>query len=325
MISVAICTHNGAAYIERQIQSILNQTLAPAEIVLSDDASSDATVAIVQDLVEGHSSGVVLRVMQNPQPLGVTKNFEHAILATTGDLIALSDQDDVWHPERLERIAAEFESRPELTLLHGDARLVGEAGETLGGSLFDALELSPWERERISSGNAIDALIRRNLVTGATAVFRRSLLNRAIPFPASWVHDEWLAMIAASTGTVDFIDEPLVDYRQHGANQIGAAKLSFAGKVRRMLEPRRQRNERLEANFTVLADRLAALEHVPDHVKQLSVDKRDHEIARNAYPRARLRRFGPVARERRTGRYSLSAHGTADVVRDLLQPADRAG
>jgi glycosyltransferase involved in cell wall biosynthesis len=317
-----MCTHNGARFVETQLASILDQTLPPAEIVLSDDASSDDTVRLAQELVERHEGTTAFRVMHNPKPLGVTKNFEQAILATTGELIALCDQDDVWHPERLERIAAEFASRPNLTLLHGDARLVDEAGDPLGGTLFEALEVSQWERERISSGNAIDALIRRNLVTGATAVFRRTLLDRAVPFPVGWVHDEWLAIIAASTGIVDFIEQPLVNYRQHSANQIGASKLSFAGKVRRMLEPRRARNERLEANFTVLAERLANLDGVPDRVKHLALEKRDHEIARNAYPASRWRRPRWVAREYHTGRYALSAHGVADVVRDLLQRAD---
>ena len=106
-ISVALCTHNGARYVTEQVESILRQTLPPDEIVLSDDASTDDTVALVRAALAAHPN-VELRVFENDPALRVTKNFEQAVVACTGDLVALSDQDDIWAPDRLERIAEVF-------------------------------------------------------------------------------------------------------------------------------------------------------------------------------------------------------------------------
>jgi glycosyltransferase involved in cell wall biosynthesis len=105
-ISVALCTHNGERFITEQVRSILAQSYPPAELVLSDDASSDRTVAVATAIVEEHNrdhGDVRLVVMENRPALGVAANFAQAIAACTGDLVALSDQDDRWAPERLER------------------------------------------------------------------------------------------------------------------------------------------------------------------------------------------------------------------------------
>ena len=321
-ISVAIGTHNGARFLTEQLTSILDQTEAPDEIVLSDDASTDGTAELAERIVAEHAGSTRLVVLRNPTPLRVTANFAQAIAATTGDLVALSDQDDVWMPHRLERARAEFDARPALTLLHADARLVDEHGHPIGGTLLEAIEFTAAERDLYRAGAAFDALLRRNLVTGATTMFRRSLLESAAPLPPGWVHDEWLAIIAAATGEVDVIEAPLIDYRQHGGNQIGAARLSLAGKLRRMLEPRRARNDRLAANSAVLAERLENLDGVALEHRAAARQKAEHERVRHGYPASRWQRLGPVLRERRTGRYAYSARGGADVVRDLLQPVD---
>jgi hypothetical protein len=118
------------------------------------------------------------------------------------------------------------------------------------------------------------------------------------------------------------LDVPLIAYRQHRGNQIGAARLSLFGKVHRMLEPRRARNARLEANAVVLADRLGTLPGVSSEARAAAREKAEHERVRNSYPESRWRRLGPVMREQRTGRYAFSARGTMDVVRDVLQPVD---
>jgi len=319
-VSVALASRNGQRFIEQQLTSILTQTRPPAEIVLSDDDSSDDTVEVARRAV---GSAMPLTVLVNQPPLGVTGNFERAVSHCTGDLVALSDQDDWWPTDRLAIMVAEFEARPDLLLLHTDARLVDAAGAPLGTSLFGALRVTDQERALEHSGSAFSALLRRNLVTGATTVFRRSLLERALPFPRGWVHDEWLGIIAAATGSVDFLDQALLDYRQHGANQIGAHRLSFAGKLRRvLLEPRTERNARLAANFALLVDRLDELGCVSAERRAAAREKAEHERVRNAYPASRWRRIGPVMRERATGRYALSAQGNMDIVRDLLQPVD---
>lgn len=324
-LSIALCTYNGAAFVEEQLRSILDQSLRPDEIVVSDDGSTDDTLDVIAGVFaawrnEHADAAVALRIVRNPAPLGVTANFEQALAACTGDLIALSDQGDLWHPHRLERMVAEFTRRPELQLLHTDARLVDTDGRPLGANLLRTLGVSASDRSAVHGGHAIDALLRRNIVTGATMMLRRELLQRARPFPAAWVHDEWLAVVAAATGTVDLLDEPLIDYRQHAGNLIGASSLDAAGKLARLRAPRTARNERLLARAAALHDRAPGLVPTPsgDTVEKIDA-KLAHERMRSALPAARVRRVLPVVREWRTGRYAKYGLGLQDLLRDLVQ------
>lgn len=325
-VSVALCTHNGAPFIVEQLLSILGQSEPPREIVLSDDASGDDTIALVRtalsDFRADHPQcATELRVIENAAALGVVKNFEQAILACTSELISLSDQDDVWSPDRLARIRDEFARRPNLLLLHSDARLIDDAGSVIPGTLFQALEVSDQAKAAIRSGDAFTQLLRRNLVTGATVVFRRELVPAATPFPRGWVHDEWLAVIASLLGEVDVVDEALIDYRQHGMNQIGARKLSLFGKFHRMIEPGVKRNARLLARAQSLVDGLESLaDRIPATALAAARRKLRHEVVRSSLSPTRIKRLVSVVRELRTGRYSEFGRGPADAVRDLIQP-----
>ncbi len=324
-ISVALCTHNGARFIGEQVRSICLQTRPPQELVLSDDASRDDTIALAEATVaqcmrEQPGLDITLRVLRNDPPLRVTKNFEQAARACAGDLIALSDQDDLWQPDRLAQMAAKFESEPDLLLLHSDARLVDGLGKPLGNTLFHALEVRPFERAWIHGGQAFDVFLRRNLVTGATTVFRRTLLAAAAPFPGEWVHDEWLAIIAAAIGRVDVIEAPLIDYRQHESNQIGAQRDSFMAKVRKALASRGDTHSQRAYKAELL---LARLVQLGDRVDPATVEKvrgkLEHQRFRAKLPASRIARLAPVLREASTGRYGQFGRGVRGVVRDLFE------
>jgi hypothetical protein len=234
-------------------------------------------------------------------------------------LIALSDQDDIWHPEKLARMAAAFDERSGLLLLHSDARLVDAQGVPIGGTLLQSLVMTPRIRSEVHRGRAADALLRRNFVTGATVTIRRSLLERALPIPAGWLHDEWLGMAAAALGGLDVLEEALIDYRQHGGNEIGARVLGVTGRARRMTEPRAGRNARLLERAEQLPERLADLDVHPAFVTAARA-KLVHERMRSALPSARIRRVPAVTRATLRGDYSRFGRGGADAVRDLIQP-----
>ncbi|GEP28545.1 glycosyltransferase family 2 protein [Cryobacterium levicorallinum] len=319
-VSVALCTYNGAAYLEEQLLSVLGQSLRPDEIVVSDDGSTDETLDVVQRVISAAPAVEVL-VLTNATALGVTANFEKALAACTGDLIALCDQDDVWWPDRVERMVAEFTSRPALQMVHADARLVDAAGAPLGLTLLQTLGVSDADRAAVHAGHATDAYLRRNIVTGATMMVRRELVERSRPFPAAWVHDEWMAMVAAATGLVDLLEEPLTDYRQHGGNQIGVTTLDASGKLGRLRAPRTARNARLLARAAELQRRAATFEpEASASVLALIDAKLAHETRRSALPVARLLRVGPIVRGWRSGDYSRFGLGLQDVLRDLVQP-----
>lgn len=328
-ISVALGTHNGERFVGEQIASILSQTRPVDEIVLSDDASSDRTVAIVEEAVaahwETHGAAPELVVLRNDPALRVTKNFEQALRRANGDLVALCDQDDVWHPTRIERLAAKFDD-PAVLFVFSNARQVGAEGEYLGHDLFEAIAMSPGERGLIDDGRAFEQFMRRNLATGATVMLRRSLVDVATPFPETWLHDEWLAVVAAAFDGVRMHDEVLTDYRQHGNNQVGMTKIGLGRKFAMFAQPRTERNMRLFLRAQALDERIDSLASPIDGAKpdvkyrEMAHQKYSFEQARQTYPEPRLKRIAPILTQLRAGNYSRYGTGLKDAVRNLLQP-----
>ena len=320
--SVAICTYNGARFIKEQLASILAQTRLPDEIVLLDDASSDDTARAVQGFAANiEAAGIGFRLIVNQDNLGYIKNFEKAVHLCREEVIFLCDQDDVWRPDKIEIMLACFEDRPELMLAYSDARIVDPALLSLGFTQSEALDVSREEMQLIKTGRAYEALLVRNLVTGATVAFRRQLLDFANPFPTCWIHDEWLAVVAAAVGQVHFCAEPLIDYRQHGANQIGMRRRDLSEKLRSMFRVRGRFYEIQVERAELLKERLEALGNRidPSRVARLN-DRLEHLRFRARLPSSRIARLAPALNEWRSGRYRQYSNGLRAVVRDLFEP-----
>ena len=324
-VSVALCTYNGEKYLKAQLDSILLQSLLPSEIVISDDGSTDATLSIIADFVARSTSGdigVRITLLEPAPRQGVAANFQRAIAACSGALIALSDQDDLWRENKLDRLVSFLQSHQRCLLVHSDARLVDEYGYPLGHTLLTALRVSAADKELIHSGAALTILLKRNIATGATVLFRRELLARALPIPQGWIHDEWLAMTAAVVGGVDLLDEPLVDYRQHGSNEVGAQKLTMRILRTRFFGSRRDRNQQLLLRSQSLWNRAQdGKQKVPAQVLSAFTGKLEHERVRSCLPNSRLRRVMPIIREVATGRYGRFGNGLGDALRDGIQSA----
>jgi glycosyltransferase involved in cell wall biosynthesis len=310
-----------------QVESIVGQVPEPDEIVLGDDASTDDTVALVERIVDAHRAAggrTELVVRRHDPALGVVGNFADGLANARGDLIALSDQDDVWHPGKLAAITAALDADPDLLLVHTDARLVDASGAPTGLTLLQALEATAGERVALEHGDAFATLLRRNLVTGATVVLRRGLVDVALPVPEGWVHDEWLAAIAAAIGGLRLLPEPLIDYRQHGANQIGARRPTMSDRWAKLREPREPRAGRLIARTTAL---VAALERlgaaVPPERLAAARARLAHEERRRALPHVPVARAPRILRAALRGDYDRYSRGPIDVLRDLVQPAPK--
>lgn len=321
-VSVAMCTFNGAKYLRDQLVSIFQQTRPVDEIVIGDDGSTDETLEILHDC-KAQAGSVAFRILPPIGRLGVTANFERTLSACSGGLIALCDQDDVWEGNRVEIQVAEMDKRGDLSVLFSDALLVDADGASLSRSVFNSIGFRRSERLAIKSGHAFDVLLRRNLATGATVMVRQDLLAVSSPFPPEWVHDEWLAVMGAATMQVDFVDRPLVRYRQHAGNEIGASNPTLGFRVSRVLEQRGDRNATLARKFAVLSehlDRLGSL--VSDRDRELAKRKAAFERRRAGMPAGRRGRIGAVIREMARGEYAeFSSQGRLDILRDLLQPA----
>jgi hypothetical protein len=223
--SVALCTYNGAAYLGEQLESIVAQERQPDEVVVCDDASTDATASIIHEFVARARFPVHVRVQ--PRNVGSRENFACAIGLCQGDVIVLADQDDIWHRDKLRRLLEPLERDPALALVFSDAELIDAAGCPLGERLWEAIRFSPTEQAAFGTGREIDVLLRHHVVSGATIAFRAERRKLVLPIAEGWVHDGWIALLIAAVARCTALPERLVGYRQHARQQIGERKRSL--------------------------------------------------------------------------------------------------
>lgn len=207
-ISVAIATYNGEKYLIKQLDSILTQSLPCHEIIIVDDASSDATWSILQRYQQQDSR---IQLYKNEYNLGATKTFERAVNLCTGDFIALSDQDDIWMQDKL---AILIKNIGHAKLIHSDALLIDGLGNPIKGSLLQFIEYTPIDSFFVR-------LIREG-VHGCCLMMTREVANAAREIPDGFVyHDFFYNLTAASLGDIKTIYQPLMYYRLHDSNACG--------------------------------------------------------------------------------------------------------
>ncbi|MDN5882042.1 MAG: glycosyltransferase family 2 protein [Nitrosospira sp.] len=314
-LSIALATYNGERYIGEQLDSIASQTRLPDELVISDDASVDATPAIVLDFAR--RAPFPVRFQTNSERLGSTRNFELAIRACDGDIIFLCDQDDVWYPDKIALIEERFMNDPGVGAVFTDADVVDQDLHPSGLRLWKAVRFGSQEQARVADHDAFPLLLKQFVVTGATMAFRSTYRELVLPIPGIWVHDAWIALLISATSHLAALPEPLIAYRQHGANQIG---LPRPGKNRSktraaIYEPRLLRHEAAKTRLLGFADRL------PDGKRKIRLldDKLVFLRACAGLPDARWRRLPAALRELVTLRYHRYAKGGIWTFRrDLL-------
>ncbi|MDX6606299.1 MAG: hypothetical protein QOD14_839 [Solirubrobacterales bacterium] len=211
-VAISMATYEPPSdLLEVQLDSLRQQTHENWICLISDDRSSDEAFERVLALTEGDPRFVVSR---SETRLGFYRNFERALsmAPASADLVTLCDQDDRWHPEKLERLVGAI---GDAQLVYSDARIVSPEGELVRPSYWT---------ERRNNYTNYGSLLLANSVTGAASLFRRDLLDDALPFPprlARAFHDHWLAVVAMSRGQIAYVDEPLYDYVQHDDAVIG--------------------------------------------------------------------------------------------------------
>jgi glycosyltransferase involved in cell wall biosynthesis len=253
--SVAICTYNGEPFLQEQLDSIALQSRSPQELVVCDDGSTDSTLEIIEKF--SRSVPFSVRVFRNSERLGSTRNFQNAISCCKGDYIALADQDDLWDARKLALLAAHLEGNPHTGAIFSDAELIDEHSTSLGKSLWQSIPFHPVS-ETLSSRSFQELLLRQDVVTGATLVFRSALLPEILPIPEGWVHDSWIAWIAVLYSSLAFSSEPLIKYRVHSNQQIGVAKESIATRVHKIHSAGNSQYSLIERRFTSLKERVLA-------------------------------------------------------------------
>jgi glycosyltransferase involved in cell wall biosynthesis len=200
LVSIAMCTYNGAAYLQQQMDTIVGQSYKNIEIIIIDDGSADETVQILQQYAASNSN---IKLYQNQQNLGYVKNFEKAIGLCNGDYIALADQDDIWSLDKIQQMVDEV---GDAMLIYHDSELVNDEGQNLG-RMSNLINMY--------SGSSPLAFLFYNSVSGHSCMFRAELVPHLGSFNPKFYHDWWIAFVAANKGRVAFLDKLLVKYRQH--------------------------------------------------------------------------------------------------------------
>lgn len=231
MISVAMCTYNGSKYLKEQLESIIHQTKQPDEIVICDDQSKDNSVEIAKDVLKNWKG--IVNIARNEKNLGFVKNFEKAIGLCHGDIIFLSDQDDVWDKRKIEIMMNAFQNHPDAVLVFHDVELVDKNLNQLFPSFWvDTLHFD-YHKFLVSK---YTILLAKNVVQGSASAIKREVYEAAKPFFKTAIHDEWLALVALELGDLLPIPQTLMKYRQ-ADNQIGGmpANMKLKDKINRFL------------------------------------------------------------------------------------------
>lgn len=321
-ISVAMCTYNGARFLHDQLASLVVQQRLPDELVVYDDCSQDNTAALLHQFAE--SAPFPVRIHLNETNLGSTANFDLAITKCEGDIIALCDQDDVWSPEKLHVFEQRFSESPEISLIFTDASLIDESGQLYRTKLWHTLQFDQRLQEVIKSPAAFEVLCQRQLVTGATMAFRASFKDLVLPIPRDipLIHDGWIALMISLAGRLEPLDQTLIMYRQHEAQQMGApvdgpsltpqgvlAKsqhhYNFAGELKKLEAVwERVQLRKEEYEFTQEQSLLERLKHVRSRV---------------AIAERKLANVPAAFMELFSGRYHRYSHGFSSLFKDLVR------
>ena len=318
--SIAMCTYNGARHLPEQLDSLAAQTRLPDEVVICDDGSADATSEIIATFAS--SAPFSVHFHSNERNLGSTTNFERAITLCAGDYIALCDQDDVWLPGKLALLAAEFDHAPRVGLIFTDAEVIDDDAHPAGYTLWEKLPLPPAERRRLQSRKAVDELLAGSTVTGATMAFRARFKDLLLPIPTDLpiIHDAWIAVLLAAVSEVLPLATPLIRYRQHSEQQVGAKERKRDERgVREAMQRPTPYHDTIEIGMRV-QQRLLEHRDVYQSDEALSrlAAKLAHLRMRAKLPERPLTRFACVVRELLTGRYHVYSRGVFSAAKDLL-------
>lgn len=207
LVSIVLATYNGEKYLAKQLDSLFLQTYSNIEIIAVDDCSSDNTVGILQQFAEKHQN---MKVFVNETNLGFIKNFEKGCTLTNGELIAFCDQDDYWHREKIEKMAAAI---GEHAIIYCDSVVCDEDLNEKGIKISDLVHFKSWN-------NCLQLAVFCRIYAHAM-LFKRSFFNKAYPFLAIIPPDWWLPYLSTFYGGMKYLPEPLVLYRQHQNNVAG--------------------------------------------------------------------------------------------------------
>lgn len=227
-LAVLLASYNGVPFLESLLDSILSQTLTPT-IIVRDDGSQDDTSHILVSY--GDRLVLVNDCLGN---VGILENFNILVESTHTPYLAFADQDDIWESNKL---AVQMELMFRMEMQYGsDMPILIHSDLTVCDSRLRLIDSSLWQFQRLNPHvQSFSRLLVQNNITGCTMLINKALKDLAFPVPQSAVmHDWWLALVASAVGKIGFVSLPLVRYRQHDTNQLGAVRSDFKGALERL-------------------------------------------------------------------------------------------
>ena len=213
MVSIVLATYNGEKYLPDLLNSLISQTYSDFELLICDDVSSDNTYGILSDYAARDTR---IKLEQNVVNVGFKKNFENLCLKANGEFVALCDQDDIWMPNHLELLVNAIGNSD---LAIGNADLIDENGHDMHCTLRDCDKI---ENYPSSKDDSFFLQLFRPHIQGAASLVKTSLIKKILPAPDGIIfHDQWIGIMAAAENGVTYINESVLKYRQHSANNSG--------------------------------------------------------------------------------------------------------
>lgn len=242
-IEIVLATFNGMPFIKDQIDSVIFQ-MEGITLLIHDDGSTDGTYEYLVDLA---AKNTCVNLLNTPPQGGARANFAYLLENSKKDYIFCCDQDDLWFPEKISSMLSIMKLHEDLhgshcpILVHSDLTLIDSSGKNIATSYWKYQNLSPnWTSE-------LNLIMTQNIVTGCASLVNRALLSISLPIPPeSPMHDHWLALYATAFGRVIPMSQPLIYYRQHSGNVVGAKSFFSIAKIKEFISRRRVNQNRDE-------------------------------------------------------------------------------
>ncbi len=316
-ISIAMAAYNGEQFLGEQLESYANQVRLPDELVITDDGSTDETVRIASDFAA--RAPFPVHVHRNPERLGFSRNFARALSLCQGDVLLISDQDDVWYPNKIATIWEAFISRPAMLALIHDENVADRQGQIAPETLMQLVRKAGMRDRYIAAGNC--------------SAFRKQLLPLLLPVSDRANYDNWFALLSDLLEIRTILPQPLQVYRRHGSNATEPELLreirpSFhlgnEGKVHegwtREIELLREAIGRMRDRADLIGRLTGDLSRAEEAIRKAEMEIAHIETRWALLSRPRWRRAAAVVRLWHSGFYSAFA-GRKSAIKDLVRPA----
>ena len=319
-LSVALCTYQGAAYIAEQLQSMLDQTVLPDEIVIRDDGSQDDTLAICRAIAQ--TSPVPITILPPGERLGVAGNFFACARACRMDWLLFADQDDRWLPERVALFKAAITEHPHAKAIQSDGLIADAQMNPTGQTLWHSYFFPSREQALVQAGRGEVVLARHVFVTGAALAVRRDWLL-TVPAPsAQFYHDEWIGWFAGPD--LRLLPAATFLYRQHQSQQTGL-QTTWRARWQHLLDSQLHARTLLERDLARFPRLAAALREsgLPDRAELVTAKTRFVQ-RRLSFSRFLPVRMFQILASILTGDYNRFAIARRSIIKDLIFPASLA-